>query len=101
VTTASDSGSADDNLVRDLYLFFELVCQRCGAGWEPGNLTEKVSGTGEAWAEAFAAHFGPFAQAEGWRSIDGNVLCPTCLGLNGRDDNKACGGSVRLLGDGT
>jgi len=55
--TSSDSSGVDDNLVRDLYLFFRLVCQRCSAEWERRvNLNEQFNSKGEAWAEAFAAH---------------------------------------------
>jgi hypothetical protein len=80
--TSFDSGGADDNIVRDLYLFFRLVCQRCSAEWERRvNLNEQFNSKGEAWAEAFASHFGPVAQAEGWGSVDGNVMCPSCMDL--------------------
>jgi hypothetical protein len=77
--TSSDSINIDDNVRRDLYLFFELVCQRCGARWEPPGATE-IPGQGEAWAEAFAAHFETVARAAGWGSVAGDVLCPSCLG---------------------
>ena len=69
---------ADENLVRDLYLFFELVCHRRGADWVPDQAIDIGVGP-ELWADRFSEHFGRVAQAMGWGSFGGNVLCPTCL----------------------
>ena len=71
----------DDSLVRDLYLFFELVCQRCGADWVPDQQDEIGAGP-EPWADRFSMHFGRVAQLMGWGSSEGNVLCPSCLAGN-------------------
>jgi hypothetical protein len=38
--TSGKADGVDENLVRDLYLFFELVCQKCDATWAPSNPTE-------------------------------------------------------------
>ena len=68
----------NDDLVRDLYLFFELVCLRCGAAWAPDQESEIEAGP-EPWADRFSTHFGRVAQAAGWGSVEGNVLCSACL----------------------
>jgi hypothetical protein len=68
----------DDTLVRDLYLFSELVCRRCDAEWVPDQESEIGAGP-EPWADRFSMHFGRVARTIGWGSCEGNVLCPSCL----------------------
>ena len=75
----SDSEEVDDNLVRDLYLFFELVCKKCPATWAPSNPTEGLSAEPEVWADQFSRRFAAEAQRLGWGSVDGDVLCSKCL----------------------
>jgi hypothetical protein len=77
-TDDTSADEVDDNLVRDLYLFFELFCYKCGAHWEPANPNEGLSGAGEVWAEQFSQKFGAVAQSLGWGSEAGNVICPAC-----------------------
>lgn len=69
----------DENISRDLYLFFELVCKQCPATWEPSNPTEGLSSEPDIWVEQFSTKFAAVAQRMGWGSIDGDVLCPDCL----------------------
>jgi hypothetical protein len=77
--TSSDIDNLDENIVRDLYLFFELVCKRCPASWEPSNPTEGLSQEPSVWADQFSTKFAATAQSLGWGSIEGDVLCPECL----------------------
>jgi hypothetical protein len=78
---SDDASGVDENLVRDLYLFFELVCQRCDTTWAPANPSEGLSTVPELWAEQFSEKFGAIAQGLGWGSLQGNVVCPSCLAL--------------------
>jgi hypothetical protein len=73
-----ESSTVNEDLVRDVYLFFELVCKRCPTVWAPDPNAEIAPGP-EPWAERFSAYFGRQAQAAGWGSVDGNVVCPVCL----------------------
>ena len=73
----------NEDLVRDLYLFFELYCQRCNAVWEPPDPNRDFGVQGQAWAESFSAYFASVARKEGWGSLEGNVLCPLCLAERG------------------
>lgn len=69
----------DDNVVRDLYLFFELFCKRCPAHWEPSNPIQSLSAKPEIWADQFSRKSAVEAQSLGWGSINGDVVCPDCL----------------------
>jgi len=73
------SEELDDNIVRDLYLFFELFCKRCPAHWEPSNPTEGLSTEPAVWADQFSRKFADQAQGLGWGSRAGEVLCSGCL----------------------
>jgi hypothetical protein len=69
----------DENIVRDLYVFFELFCKRCPAHWEPSNPTEGLSTEPAVWAEQFSRKFPAEAQSLGWGSIAGDVVCSECM----------------------
>ena len=71
----------DENLVRDLYLFFELVCKSCPASWEPSNKTDGLSTDPAVWADQFSRKFAAEAGDLGWGSIGGDVVCPKCLAI--------------------
>ena len=73
------TSSIDDNIVRDLYLFFELVCKKCPATWEPSNPTAGLDTGRKDWVDQFAAKFAAVAQQLGWGSVEGDVMCPECL----------------------
>ena len=77
MTSADDD--VHDDLTRDLYLFFELVCQRCMTTWEPTNPRDVLSTDPEEWADQFSRKFAAVAQALGWGSVAGKVVCPSCL----------------------
>jgi hypothetical protein len=77
--SGTDGEEIDDNIVRDLYLFFELVCKTCPATWEPSNPTEGLSTEPSVWADQFSRKFAIEARRLGWGSIAGDVLCPECL----------------------
>ena len=77
--TNREIDEVDDNIVRDLFLFFELVCKRCPSTWEPANPTEGLSTDREVWVEQFSQKFAVVAQNLGWGSVEGNALCPDCL----------------------
>jgi len=80
VTNTDDTSAdeVDENLVRDLYLFFELFCHQCDAHWEPSSPTEGPSEVPQVWAEQFSQKFAAVAQGLGWGSVAGNVICPAC-----------------------
>jgi hypothetical protein len=77
--TSTDIDNLDDTIVRDLYLFFELVCKHCPATWAPSNPDEGLSTDPDVWVDQFSKKFAAVAQNSGWGSVDGNVLCPECL----------------------
>jgi hypothetical protein len=74
-----DIESVDDNVVRDLYLFFELVCRHCPTTWEPSSSTEGLSTDPNVWVDQFSKKFAAAAEKLGWGSVEGDVLCPECL----------------------
>jgi hypothetical protein len=77
--TSANINNVDENVARDLYLFFELACKRCLSTWEPPNPLDGLSAEPSAWADRFSTKFAGMAQSSGWGSIEGDVLCSECL----------------------
>jgi hypothetical protein len=67
-----------DDIVRDLYLFFRLMCWKCGAEYWPSDVDAAQLTPGDKWDEQFALHFAPIAERLGWHSVAGNVFCQSC-----------------------
>jgi hypothetical protein len=74
-----ESEDLHEDLARDLYLFFELYCQRCHAAWAPPDSDRDFGVQGEEWAERFSTEFARLARDVGWGSFEGDVLCPACV----------------------
>ena len=87
----------NDDLVRDLYFFFRacVPALRCRMDSRPG--VRNRSGPG-AVADRFPTHFGRVAQAAGWGSVEGNVLCSGCLqGQGATEERRAARGRVSIF----